>query len=77
MPPAVEEVERFYRWLKDTLRSRAAAAADRHDHLPGAMLGIRSTFREDSEFSPAEAVLGTQLVLPGQFVDTAELPSLS
>jgi hypothetical protein len=39
------------------------------------MLGIRASFREDSEFSPAEAVFGSQLVLPGQFVDTAESPS--
>jgi hypothetical protein len=36
------------------------------------MIGVRATFREDSEFSPEEAVFGTQLVLPGQFVGTAE-----
>jgi hypothetical protein len=28
--------------------------------------------REDSEFSPAEAVFGSQLVLPGQFLSTPE-----
>jgi hypothetical protein len=43
------------------------AAADWHDHLPWVMLGIRASFREDSEFSPAEAVFGSQLILPGQF----------
>jgi hypothetical protein len=41
------------------------------------MLGIRASFREDSEFSPAEAVFGSQLFLPGQFVNTAESPSPS
>jgi hypothetical protein len=69
--------ERFYRWLKDALRSWAAAAADWHVHLPWVMLGIRASFREDSEFSPADAVFGSQLILPGQFINTAESPSLS
>jgi hypothetical protein len=41
------------------------------------VLGIRASFREDSEFSPAEAVFGSQLILPGQFINTAELPSPS
>ncbi len=69
-------VERFHRRLKDALLSRAAAA-NWHDHLPWVMLGIRASFREDSEFSPAEAVFGSQLVLPGQFINTAESPSSS
>jgi hypothetical protein len=29
----------------------------------------------DSKFSPAEAVFGSQLILPGQFINTAESPS--
>ncbi len=41
------------------------------------LLGIRTAFREDSEFSPAEAVYGSQLVLPGQFINTVESPSPS
>jgi hypothetical protein len=69
-------VKRFHRRLKDALRSRAAAA-DWHDRLPWVLLGIRTAFREDSEFSPAEAVYGSQLVLPGQFINTAESPSPS
>ena len=36
------------------------------------MLGIRASFREDSEFSPAEAVFSSQLFLPGQFINSAE-----
>ncbi len=64
-------VERFHRRLKDALRSRVAAA-DWRDHLPWVMLGIRTSFREDSKFSLAEAVFGSQLILPGQFINTAE-----
>jgi transposase InsO family protein len=67
-------VERFHMRLKDALRSRVAAA-DWHDHLPWVMLGIRASSREDCEFSPAEAVFGSQLILPGQFVNTANSPS--
>ncbi len=69
-------VERFHRRLKDALRSRAAAA-DWRDHLPWVLLSIPTAYREDSEFTPAEAVYGSQLVLPGQFNNTAESPSPS
>jgi hypothetical protein len=65
-------VERFHRRLKDALRARAAAK-DWSAHLPLVMLGIRSAWRPDSEYSPAEAVYGTQPLLPGQFL-TAEDP---
>jgi transposase InsO family protein len=68
-------VERSHRRLKDALRSRAAAA-DWQDH-PWVLLGIRAAVREDSEFSLAEAVYGSQLILPGQFINTAESPSPS
>jgi hypothetical protein len=67
-------VERFHRRLKDALRARAAGA-DWFSHLPLVMLGIRSAWREDAEFSPAEAVFGSQLVLPGQFLSSPEPPS--
>jgi hypothetical protein len=69
-------VERFHRRLKDALRARAAGA-DWFSHLPLVMLGIRSAWREDAEFSPAEAVFGSQLVLPGQFLSSPEPPSPS
>jgi hypothetical protein len=69
-------VERFHRRLKDALRARAAGA-DWFFHLPLVMLGIRSAWREDAEFSPAEAVFGSQLVLPGQFLSSPEPPSPS
>jgi hypothetical protein len=67
-------VERFHRRLKDALRARAAGS-DWFVHLPWVMLGIRSAWREDSQFSPSEAVFGSQLILPGQFLSTPEPPS--
>ncbi len=50
-----------------------AATADCHDHLLWVMLGIRAAFQEDRDFSPAEAIFGTHLTLPDQFVDTAAI----
>jgi hypothetical protein len=67
-------VERFHRRLKDALRARAAGA-DWFVHLPWVMMGIRTAWREGSDFSPSEAVFGSQLVLPGQFLSTPEPPS--
>jgi transposase InsO family protein len=69
-------VERFHRRLKDALRARAAGA-DWMKHLPWVLLGIRSAWRDDSSFSPADAVYGSQLLLPGQFLDSPENPSPS
>jgi len=67
-------VERFHRRMKDALRARAAGA-DWFVHLPWVMMGIRTAWREGSDFSPSEAVFGSQLVLPGQFLSTPEPPS--
>jgi hypothetical protein len=67
-------VERFHRRLKDALRARAAGV-DWCVHVPWVLLGMRTAWREDSDFSPAEAVFGSQLVLPGQFLSTPEPPS--
>jgi hypothetical protein len=41
------------------------------------MLGIRSAWREGTDFSPAEAVYGAQPLLPGQFLAAEEYPSPS
>jgi hypothetical protein len=41
------------------------------------MLGIRSAWRQDTSFSPAEAVYGAKLVLPGQYLAADESPSPS
>jgi len=58
-------VERFHRQLKDGLRARAAGSSWL-EHLPWVLLGLRSAPKEDAAVSSAEAVYGTQLVLPGQ-----------
>ena len=64
-------VERFHRRLKDALRARCAAA-NWTDHLPWLLLGLRSAAREDDNTTPAQAVFGSQLILPGQFLDSPE-----
>ncbi len=69
-------VERFHRRLKDALRARAAGV-DWSAHLPWVMLGIRSAWRLDTNFSPAEAVYGVQPVLPGQYLAADKSPSPS
>jgi transposase InsO family protein len=64
----------FHRWLKDTLRSRAAAA-DWHDHLPWVMLGIRAPFREDSKSTKGVAA-GPLRSGPPERRAAAAVPSL-
>ena len=53
-------IERFHRSLKSSLRARLASS-DWVAHLPLVMLGLRSSPKEDSGFSPAEAVYGSNL----------------
>jgi hypothetical protein len=67
-------VERFHRRLKDALRARCTAA-NWVDHLPWVLLGLRAAAREDDGSTPAQAVFGSPLILPGQFLDSPELPS--
>ena len=67
-------VERFHRQLKVSLRARLAGS-DWFHHLPLVLLGLRSVPREDSSISSSEAVFGSPLVLPGEFLDSPELPS--
>ena len=39
------------------------------------MLGLRASPKDDSGFSPAEAVFGSTLSLPGKFLEHSEIPS--
>jgi hypothetical protein len=64
-------VERLRR-LKDALRARAAAATW-SEELPFVLLRLRAQPREDTGLSPAEAVFGTQIVLPNEFLQNDEL----
>jgi transposase InsO family protein len=72
-PQANGMVERWHRRLKDALRARAAAA-DWALHLPWVLLALRAAPHDDSGMSPAEAMFGAPLVLPGQFLDAADGP---
>jgi hypothetical protein len=66
-PQANGMVERLHRHLKDVLRTRGANATWAAE-LPWVLLGFRFQPREDSNISPAQAVYGTPLVLPNQFL---------
>lgn len=73
-PQANGIIERFHRTLK--------AAILCHDpnrwceHLPMILLGLRSTFKQDLDASPAEMVYGTTLRIPSEFfADSTPLTS--
>jgi hypothetical protein len=59
---------------KEGLKTRLAS----HEwpaYLPWVLLGMRTTPKDVSAISSAELVYGTPLVLPGEFLDAAELPA--
>ena len=66
-------VERFHRRLKDSLRARLAGS-EWISHLPWVLLGIRTSVPLEGGLSPAEAVMGCQPLLPGQFLPVGEPP---
>jgi transposase InsO family protein len=67
-------VERFHHCLQDALRARCAAA-NWVDHFPWFLLGFRAAAIEYDGTTPAQAVFGSRLILPGKFLDSPELPS--
>ena len=64
-------IEQFHHSLKSSLRARLAGS-DWVAHLPLVMLGLRSWPKDDSGLSPAEAVYGSTLSLPGEFLEHSE-----
>jgi len=64
-------LERFHRRLKSALRARATSAHWSRQ-LPLILLHLRATQREDVPRSPAEAVYGSPIFLPGQLVTSPE-----
>jgi hypothetical protein len=72
-PQANGMVERFHRQLKNSLRARLCGA-NWMDHLPWVLLGLRAAPKEDSGVSSAEMLYGSPLILPGQFITSAESP---
>lgn len=63
-------VERVHRTLKAAL---VAKGGEWLSALPWVLLGMRSAPRSDDGSSPAEAVYGWPLVLPGSLLDAADL----
>jgi hypothetical protein len=59
-------LERFHRRLKATLRARCTSP-DWVSQLPWVLLSYRASPHDSSNLSPAEAVLGSPLILPAQF----------
>jgi Integrase core domain/Integrase zinc binding domain len=72
-PEANGMVERLHRRLKDALRAREASARWA-EHLPWILLGLRAASTDQAKRSPAEAVYGSSLMLPGQYL-ASEDPS--
>ena len=67
-------MERFHRQLKVSLRARLAGT-DWYAHLPLVLVGLRSVPRKDSSVSASEALFGAPLELPGEFLDSPEIPA--
>ncbi|CAB0041815.1 unnamed protein product [Trichogramma brassicae] len=69
-PQANSMVERMHRTLKAALKCSPETPWTLA--LPGVLLGLRTTFKEDLQASPAEMVFGTSLRIPGEFVARQE-----
>ncbi|XP_035206164.1 uncharacterized protein LOC118181192 [Stegodyphus dumicola] len=63
-------VERFHRSLKQAIR--CYTAIQWVDVLPTVLLGLRTAIKEDLGSSTAEMVYGTNLRLPGDFINPAK-----
>ena len=72
-PQANGMVERIHRVLKERLMARSRLP-NWMDHLPLVLLGVRTSIRQDLEWSPAELVYGASLRLPGEFLFPPEDP---
>jgi hypothetical protein len=59
--------------LKVALRARAATA-DWALHLPWVLLALRAAPHDESGLSPAEAIFGVPVTLPGQFLEASDCP---
>ena len=75
-PQANGMVERMHRQLKEALKARLTDS-NWMNELPLVLLGIRTSWKEDSECSPADLVYGTALHLPGEVFETSRSTKLS
>jgi hypothetical protein len=74
-PPLVQCNGRTFPKLPEGRSLARCAAANWVDNLAWVLLGLRAVAREDNSSTPAQAVFGSPLILPGQFLDSPELPS--
>ena len=58
-------IERLHRRLKEALRCHTSTWSEA---LPVVLLGLRAACREDFPYSPAEAMFGKSIRLPGEFL---------
>ena len=70
-PQSNGKVERWHRSLKAAIMSRGNERFWARE-LPTVLLGLRTTLRDDTGFSPAELVYGTTLKLPGDIFIPSE-----
>ena len=68
---STEMIECFHCSLKSSLQARLAGS-DWVSHFPLVMLSLQSSPKDDSGFSPAEAVFGFQLSLPDKILEHTE-----
>ena len=73
-PQSNGRIECFHRSLKTALCA-CLAGSDWFNHLPLVFLGLQSVPKEDSGFSVSEAVFGSALTLPGEFLDSGKVLS--
>lgn len=66
-PQANGLIERMHRTLKSAIKCHTSS--DWTESLPIVLLGLRSTFKNDLNATPAEMVYGTTLKLPGEFFE--------
>jgi transposase InsO family protein len=72
-PEANGMVERLHQRLKDALRASGAGACW-SEHLPWILLGLQAASSDQAKQSPAEAVYGSSLMLPGQYLASEDPP---
>ena len=73
-PQANGMIEQLHHQLKSFLKARTTGPYW-INHLPVVLLGIRSSWREDPDCSPAELVYGSTLRIPGKFLDLTSAQS--
>jgi hypothetical protein len=66
-------MNRFHRQLKASLHARLDHQ-DWLEQLPWVLLGLQEANKEVCALSSAEMVYGTPFTLPGEFVESCELP---